>query len=219
MKRDERRARRLSLPALTALGGSALVFVACGGGAFDNAPNVQNPQGNANGQALSFAYFQRCVQPVLRKDLPVRIGNQTVINSCAASGCHDNANGTGGALRLTAGAPDVPIALASPPNGTVANGGLAAAQIRQSEMYRNFYSAQGEAIIGAPLSSRLMLKPLVRTVLHGGGLVFDSDDNPDAKVIRYWISRPMPAGQDEFSDAAQALFAGGDVVNGACLTD
>jgi hypothetical protein len=219
MKPDERRTRRFPLRALAAVGGSALVFAACGGGAFDNAPAVQNPQGNANGQALSFAYFQRCVQPVLKKDLPVRIGNQTTINSCAASGCHDNTNGTGGALRLTAGAPDVAIALASPPNGTVANGGLSAAQIRQTEMYRNFYSAQGEAIIGVPLSSRLMLKPLVQTVLHGGGLVFDSADNADAKVIRYWISRPMPAGQDEFSDAAQALFANGDIAGGACLTD
>lgn len=219
MKTNERRSRRPSFKALTALGGSALVFVACGGGTFDNAPTVQNPRGNANGQALSFAYFQRCVQPVLKKDLPVRIGNQTVVNSCAASGCHDNANGTGGALRLTAGAPDVPIALGSPPNGTVANGGLTPAQIRESEMYRNFYSAQGESIIGAPLSSRLILKPLVQTVLHGGGLVFETADNADAKIIRYWISRPMPAGQDEFSDAAQALFAGGDIANGACLTD
>jgi hypothetical protein len=219
MKHCQRRPRRLPLLALTAAGGSALVVAACGGGAFDNAPTVQNPAGSASGQALSFAYFQRCVQPVLNKDLPVRIGSQTSINSCAAGGCHDNTNGTGGALRLTRTAAAVPIALAVPPNGTVANGGQTPAQIRTTEMYRNFYSAQGEAIIGDALGSRLMRKPLVQGVLHGGGLIFDTADTPDAKVIRYWINRPMPAGQDEFSDAATALFAGGDVANGACLTE
>lgn len=205
------RIRRAPLaPALLAIAGSALVLAACGGGgAFDNAATIANPQGSATGQKLSFAYFQRCVQPVLRAQLPITINGATSVNSCAAGGCHDNATGTGGALRLTQGAPDVDLSDMT----------LTPEQIRATEMYRNFYSAQGESILGNPLASRLLTKPLVQGVLHGGGLIFHSADDPEAKVLRYWISRPMPSGQDEFSAAAANLFTPADIVNGACNTD
>jgi hypothetical protein len=74
-------------------------------------------------------------------------------------------------------------------------------------MYKNYYSSLGESVVGAPDQSRLLNKPLVRGVLHGGGLVFASPDDPQAQRIRYWISRPMPLGQDEFSTAADSMFA------------
>jgi hypothetical protein len=85
-------------------------------------------------------------------------------------------------------------------------------------MYKNFYSSQGEVVFNAPLSSRLLTKPLLLNVLHGGGLIFTSESDPNVQLIRYWISRPMPQGQDEFSTAANSMFAGGDPVAGACLT-
>ena len=91
--------------------------------------------------------------------------------------------------------------------------------IRQTAMYRNFYSSQGETLIGAPTASRLLNKPLVRTVLHGGGLIFADESDANARIIRYWITRPMPAGQDEFSTAAANLFAPADVNTGPCNTD
>jgi hypothetical protein len=125
-------------------------------------------------------------------------------NSCAASGCHDNTNGTGGALRIF---PAVAVDLA-------AAGGPEA--IRATDMYRNFYSAQGEAVIGSPATSRLVNKPLIRGVLHGGGLIFTSDQDPNARVLAYWISRPMPQGQDEFGAAGNALFTPPDPRVGTC---
>jgi hypothetical protein len=189
---------------------AALALASCGGGnPVDNPTNVANPTGTVGGQKLAFAYFQRCVMPILRAQLPVTANGTTSVNSCAAGGCHDNTNGTGGALRLTASAATVD--LATP--------GLTPEAIRATEMYRNFYSSQGETLIGAPLSSRLLNKPLVRTVLHGGGLIFSNETDANAKIIRYWITRPMPAGQDEFSSAAANLFTPADIATGACNTD
>lgn len=193
-----------------AIAASAVVLGACGGGdAFDNAATIANPQGSTGGQKLSFAYFQRCVMPVLRAQLPITISGATSINSCAAGGCHDNTTGTGGALRLTQTAPDVDLGHTM----------LTPEQIRATEMYRNFYSAQGESIVGNPMASRLLAKPLVRGVLHGGGLIFHSADDREAKVLRYWISRPMPSGHDEFSPAAANMFTPADAVVGGCNTE
>jgi hypothetical protein len=189
------------------------LLASCGGGdgtnPLDNPATVGNPTGTSNGQKLSFAYFQRCVMPILNAQLPVTIDGVTSINSCASSGCHDNTNGTGGALRLVGTAAPVDLATAA------AN----ADAVRATAMYRNFYSSQGETLIGAPLASRLLNKPLVRTVLHGGGLIFASDSDANARIIRYWITRPMPAGQDEFSSAAANLFTPADVNTGTCNTD
>jgi hypothetical protein len=188
--------------------GLALGLAACGGGdsALDNPPQVSNPPlADNNAGRLSFAYFQRCVQPVLNTPLRVVINGVPSINTCASGGCHDNASGTGGALRLVGGA--LPADMTLTP-----------AQIRSSEMYRNYFSSAGEVTVGQPLQSRLLNKPLVRNVLHGGGLIFETPDDPAAKLIRYWIERPMPQGQDEFSPAAAALFTPADPNTGACNT-
>ncbi|MBL8287759.1 MAG: hypothetical protein JNL85_07235 [Rubrivivax sp.] len=207
----------MTLPPLTpleprralAVVAAAIALGSCGGNGtnpLDNPATIANTAGTVNGQKLSFAYFQRCVMPVLAAQLPVTINGVTSNASCASGGCHDNTNGTGGALRL------VGTAAAVDPTS-------APAVIRASDMYRNFYSAQGEALIGSPEGSRLLNKPLVRTVLHGGGLIFHDESDANARIIRYWITRPMPAGQDEFSTAAANLFTPADVATGACNTD
>ena len=90
--------------------------------------------------------------------------------------------------------------------------------IRATDMYKNFYSAQGEVVFGSPTESRLLTKPLVQGVLHGGGIVFETADDPNAKLIAYWISRPVPAGQDEFSSSANNLFTPADPNTGTCNT-
>lgn len=196
--------RRLKTLASTLAGGAMLA--ACGGGSpLDNPDTLRNPPG-VTGQKLSFIYFQRCVNPVLITPLPVNINGQVSVNTCAASGCHDNVSGTGGALRLLGNAPVV-----DPTQGATA--------IRASDIYKNYYSSLGETVVGAPDQSRLLNKPLVRNILHGGGLIFESPDDPGAKLFRYWINRPMPQGQDEFSAAANTMFANSDPVNGACNTD
>lgn len=174
-----------------------------GGGALDNAPSLENPAG-VNGQKLSFAYFQRCVNPLLNTALAV--GSSGTTNTCSAGGCHDNTSGTGGALRLLGNASAVDLA-------------AAADAVRASDIYKNYYSSLGETVVGAPDQSRLLNKPLVRGVLHGGGLIFASPDEAAARTIRYWINRPMPQGQDEFSAAAATMFTPADPATGACNTE
>ncbi len=178
----------------------------CGGGsALSNPDTIANPAG-AGGQMLSFVYFQRCIAPVLTTPIPITVNGTTTTNTCAAGGCHDDSTGTGGALRL--------IGSASPADLT-----QTPEVIRTSDSYKNFYSALGETVAGQPDQSRLLDKPLVRGVLHGGGQIFASPDDPAAQLIRYWISRPMPQGQDEFSSAADTMFTNADPVTGACNTN
>jgi hypothetical protein len=197
-------AKGATLVILTTLG-------ACGGSSnpIDNPPNISNPA-EATGKALSFAYFQRCINPIFLAQLQTQIGNNTATgtstNTCAGSGCHAADTGAGGALRLIPGAQVLDL---SDPLNTPS-------VIRASDMYKNFYSAQGAVIIGSTAQSRLINKPLVRGVLHGGGLIFLSEDDPNAKLIKYWISRPVPVGQDEFSTANYNMFTPADPKVGTC---
>ncbi len=193
---------------LLGLGGLALA--GCGGSAsnpFDNPASVNNPPG-ASGQHLSFAYFQRCINPIFVAQLQIQVGGVTSTNTCAGSGCHDNTTGTGGAFRVVSNAQTLDLSdAANTPE-----------VIRASDMYRNFYSAQGAVVFGSAAESRLLAKPLVMGVLHGGGLIFLSQDDPNAKLIRYWISRPAPQGQDEFSTATYSMFTPADPKTGTCNT-
>ncbi len=173
-----------------------LLLAACGGGQpLGNPEDVGNPA-TIEGRALSFSYFQACVHPVLATPQVGPSGS----NTCAAGGCHDSRTGTGGALRLDGTAAAVDPA-------------LPAEQIRGQAMYRNFFSAQGVSVIGNPAASLLLAKPRLLNVLHGGGLVLDADSEA-AQRIGFWISRPMPPGQDEFSGAGAALLD----ANGGCRT-
>jgi hypothetical protein len=202
--------RPLQLSALAcALGaGFCALLAACGGSAsnpLDNPAEVANPL-LAGGQHLSYAYFQRCINPILVAQLPIPGGSSP--NTCAGSGCHETTTGTGGALRIVPGAQ--PLQIGDPAN--------TAAVIRASDMYKNFYSAQGEVVFGSATQSRLLAKPLLLNVLHGGGLIFASIDDPNAKLIRYWITHPAPQGQDEFSPASAAMFTPADPDTGTCNT-
>jgi hypothetical protein len=179
----------------------AALLSACGGG-LGNPPDVQNGAA-ATGEKLSFAYFQKCVQPLLENPIPAPNGAGT--NTCASGGCHSNANGTGGALRIISPVSQVDL-------------NLGPDAIRATDMYRNFYSAMGVTVPGDAASSRLLLKPLVQGVLHGGGQILASDTDPVAVVLRYWIEHPAPAGQDEFSTATYGMFTPADPVNGTCNT-
>ncbi len=192
-----------------ALGAALLLSIAgCGGGGsnpLSNPPSVENPAA-IGGRKLSFVYFQKCINPILLASLQINQGGVVSTNTCASSGCHDNSTGTGGALRVVQSAQ--PVDLANPANTPDA--------VRASDMYKNFYSSQGSAVIGTPLQSRLLTKPLTLNVLHGGGVVFADQSDANARRIAYWISRPMPQGQDEFSSAADSMFTPADPATGAC---
>lgn len=174
-----------------------LALAGCGGGGpLGNPPDVSNPPPQASGQHLSFAYFQKCVNPVFLAPLPAKVNGSTQVNTCAASGCHASATGTGGALRILAEAQTVDLA----------NPGNTPDGVRATDMYKNFYSAQGEVVVGSPEDSRLVAKPTLHNVLHGGGLVFPDDNDPLLALFKYWITHPLPQGQDEFGAAASGLF-------------
>ena len=201
-------ALRLAVTTAVVLAGVA----GCGGGEnpLNNPPSVANP-GGVGGQKLSFAYFQRCVYPILVTNLTIQIGGVVSTNSCAGGGCHDNTTGTGGAFRIIPGQTAVTLPPTALPSATVD-------AIRLGDMYKNFYSAQGAAIVGSATQSRLLTKPLVQGVLHGGGLVFANLQDANARVLQYWISNPSPRGQDEFSIATYAMFTGADPNTGTCIS-
>jgi len=204
-ERGQRAGRGVAAACLLALG-----VAACGGGGsnpFGNPPEVSNPDGVA-GQKLSFAYFEKCINPIFLAQLQINLGGAVSTNTCAGSGCHANATGTGGALRVEPAAQ--PVDLTNPANS--------ADVIRASDMYKNFYSALGAAVAGSPSQSRLLAKPLLLNVLHGGGLIFPSDQDPNAKLIAYWISHPSPQGQDEFSNASDSMFTPPNPQTGTCNT-
>ncbi len=161
----------------------------CGGGSpLGNPPNVNN-EAARGGQSLSFAYFQRCINPIFIAQLPIPGAPVGTTNTCAGSGCHDNAAGTGGAFRVIPSAQNVD--LTNPANTPDV--------IRNTDMYKNFYSSQGEVVFTAIAQSRLITKPLVRNVLHGGGLIFATDLDNNVRLIQYWMTHPAPVGQSEFS--------------------
>ncbi len=197
-----------------ALAGAALL-AGCGGGGdpLSNPSSVDNPV-VTGGEALSFAYFQKCIFPIFLEELPITQNGVTSTNTCSGAGCHDSNTGTGGALRVIVGAQ----AVAQADVATAATSSDAAAAIRLTDMYKNFYSAQGTTVFGSPLQSRLFEKPLVLNVLHGGGRIFASQDDPNAKLISYWISHPVPNGQNEFSTAAYSMFTPADPATGTCNT-
>ena len=202
------RRETLSSAALTAA--VFALITGCGGGSgnpLGNPPTIQNPP-TAGGQKLSFVYFQKCINPIFLAQLQINQGGVVSTNTCASSGCHDNTSGTGGAFRVVQSA--TAVDLSDPANTPDV--------VRTSDMYKNFYSSQGSTVIGTPLQSRLLTKPLTLNVLHGGGVVFLDQSDPNARLIAYWIGRPMPQGQDEFSSAADSMFTPPDPATGACNT-
>ncbi|MCR5882790.1 hypothetical protein LRS03_07960 [Rhizobacter sp. J219] len=159
----------------------------CGGGTpLGNPPDIPNGGGGTGGRQLSFAYFQRCINPIFLASLPIIGSNPPVTNTCGGAGCHDDANGAGGAFRVRPSA--APVSLLS-----------TADVIRASDMYKNYYSAQGEVTFNSVPLSRLITKPLVRGVLHGGGQIFANDLDPNVQKLLYWMTNPIPVGQDELT--------------------
>jgi len=194
--------------AVTGMATLALLMSACGGGdsgdnPLGNPATVSNPV-NSGGQKLSFAYFQRCINPILLAHLPAMQGGNFT-NSCAGAGCHDTKTGAGGALRVVPGAQPIDL-------NNVAN---TPAVIRASDMYKNFYSTQGAVVVGSPSQSRLLAKPLLQ-VLHGGGQIFQDERDVNAARFAYWVNHPMPKGQDEFSAAAATMFTPQNQQTGDC---
>ena len=183
-------------------------LAACGGSSnpLGNPPVVSNPQSTQGNQHLSFAYFEKCINPIFLAQLQSQ-GSATT-NTCAGGGCHDTVTGTGGAFRLVAAAPTLDVS--DPTNTPEA--------VRATDIYKNFYSAQGMVVVGDTDNSRIIVKPLVLHVFHGGGQVFPDENDPNVKLLKYWITHPAPKGQDEFSTATYTMFTPADPATGMCNT-
>ncbi len=192
-------AGRLSGGPLAAASCAIIGLAACGGGTVSDAPLTGT-------QHLAFAYFEKCVNPIFLKPLQVTLNGVTTTNTCAAGGCHDNATGTGGAFRI------IPTAQTIDPTNPANTPDV----IRASDMSQNSHSAQAETVICWTGQSLLIRKPLLQSVLHGGGLIFASSQDSNIKLIQYWISNPAPQGQDEFSTATYSMFTPPDPNLGAC---
>lgn len=198
--------RRL-LPAALLAGLAALVACGGGGNPAGNPPDIENPGLETGSQVLSFEYFQRCIQPIYLAQLRIHLNGRESLNTCASAGCHDNAHGTGGALRIVGDAPVVDLAATTPEAA------------RATEMYRNYRSSLGSVQFSSPADSRLVTKPMVRGVLHGGGLIFESEADANVQRILYWIGRPLPPDQDEFGVNANQMFDPPDATTGACKVE
>ncbi len=201
---------RRSAFGLVVLSVGAALLAGCGGGGdpLTNPSTVTNPVATgagASGSNLSFAYFQKCVEPIFLKQLTITQNGVTSTNTCSGAGCHDSNTGKGGALRVIVAAPAASLPTSYAASGEPANADDVTA-LHAADMYKNFYSAQGVTIPGSPLQSRLIEKPLLLNVLHGGGQVFAGLDDPNVKVISYWISHPMPNGQSELNSSASTMF-------------
>ncbi len=183
-------------------------LAACGGSSnpFGNPPVVENPLNDQGNQHLAFAYFEKCIFPIFKT--PLQSQGSATTNTCAGGGCHDTVTGTGGAFRLIGSAQ--PLDLSDPANTPDV--------VRASDMYKNFYSAQGMVVVGDPADSRIVVKPLVLHVFHGGGQVFSSESDPNVVLLKYWITHPAPKGQDEFSAATYTMFTPADPATGTCNT-
>ena len=193
----------------------AALLAGCGGGGdpLTNPGTVQNP-GVSGGATLAFPYFEKCIFPIFLKELPIVQNGVSSTNTCSGAGCHDSNTGTGGALRVIVAAQPV----ADADLATAATDSATATAIRATDMYKNFYSAQGTTVFGSPIQSRLFDKPLVLNVLHGGGRIFSSQYDPNLKLISYWISHPVPNGQDEFSSSSYSMFTPANPATGTCNT-
>jgi len=126
---------------------------------------VQNEPQAQIAQSLCFADFEACVNPIFDATLNGRVGQVT----CSASGCHNQAAGSGGAFKV-----------------------FASAQPGSSEMLANFFAAKSFANLNDPAQSKLLLEPLQGvfsiTGTHTGGDIFPDATDQCYQAIFTWIS-------------------------------
>ena len=126
---------------------------------------VENEQQAQVSQSLCIADFEVCVNPIFDGTLNGSVGQVT----CSASGCHDQAAGSGGAFKI----------FANPQPGS-------------TEMLANCFAAKAFANLDNPAQSNLLLEPLqgVSSIsgTHTGGDIFPDTTDPCYQAIFSWIS-------------------------------
>ncbi|MCH8958011.1 MAG: hypothetical protein IIA05_06795 [Proteobacteria bacterium] len=126
---------------------------------------VENEEQAQVAQSLCIADFEVCVNPIFDGTLNGSVGLVT----CSASGCHNQAAGSGGAFKI-----------------------FANAQPGSTEMLANFFAAKSFANLDNPAQSKLLLEPLqgVSSIsgTHTGGDIFPDSADLCYQAIFSWIS-------------------------------
>ncbi|CAN5229610.1 hypothetical protein BH24PSE2_BH24PSE2_17820 [soil metagenome] len=137
--------------------GAALLLAGC--------PEPEQQEAAATGSTLCVADFEMCVNPIFDAVISGRTGQTT----CSASGCHDQASGSGGAFKIFPSAP---------PDST--------------QIMANFFAAKAFANLDDPAESKLLLEPLQGTSsiagTHTGGDIFPDGGDACYAAIRDWIA-------------------------------
>ena len=127
-------------------------------------------EADSDNRTLCYSDFELCVSPILDAQLSGRAGPAT----CAASGCHDQASGSGGAFKI--------YAQATPTS---------------AQMLANYYAASAFANLDDPGQSKLLLEPLQGvssiTGTHTGGDIFPDTGDACYVAIHDWISNQVEA--------------------------
>lgn len=126
---------------------------------------VENVEQAQVAQSLCIADFEACINPIFDGTLNGSAGQVT----CSASGCHNQAAGSGGAFKI-----------------------FANAQPGSTEMLANFFAAKSFANLDNPAQSKLLLEPLqgVSSIsgTHTGGDIFPDSADQCYQAIFSWIS-------------------------------
>lgn len=126
---------------------------------------VVNEQQAQTAQSLCLADYEACVNPIFDGTLNGSVGQVT----CSASGCHNQAAGSGGAFKI-----------------------FANAQPGSTEILANFFAAKSFANLDNPAQSKLLLEPLqgVSAIsgTHTGGDIFPDNTDQCYQAIFSWIS-------------------------------
>ncbi len=185
-------------------------LAACGGSSnpLGNPPVVSNPQSTQGNQHLSFAYFQKCINPIFLAQLPDpgNVDHQHLRRRWLSR--HSDRHrrrfsfGAGARRRSTsrdpANTPDV---------------------IRATDIYKNFYSAQGDGRRRQHHAEPARRQAAACSASSTAAARSSRDENdPNIKLIKYWITHPAPLGQDEFSTATYTMFTPADPKTGTCNT-
>ncbi|MGH8494835.1 MAG: hypothetical protein ACREVN_01720 [Gammaproteobacteria bacterium] len=138
-------------------------------------PEAEQEESAATGQTLCVTDFEMCVSPIFDAVIDSSTGQTT----CSASGCHDQAAGSGGAFKI----------FPSPATGS-------------TQMMANFFAAKAFANLNNPAESKLLLEPLQGTSsiagTHTGGDIFPGSGDACYVALHAWISTRV----DEETSAA-----------------
>jgi hypothetical protein len=130
-----------------------------------------------NGQTLCYSDYVTCINPIFNAAMQNRTGQTNI--QCASGGCHEVGAGFAGSLRVY---PNIPSNTVDP--------------TELSQLQANFISSLAIANLGNPVSSKLLLKPLVgnngNNDNHTGGDLFPNNMDPCYSAVLAWITNSVP---------------------------